>query len=130
MANKKSLMMMLMMAFLLLTSISVSAKQPTDINLEAGYVDPEDEGGDPHRSPILIPEYYEEELQDLKTISDRSATEKWTIEVYNARKGEKVLVQEVEGNNYTFDTAGWESGIYIVRVTIGDKVLSEKVVVK
>ncbi len=56
MANKKSLMMMLMMAFLLLTSISVSAKQPTDINLEAGYVDPEDEGGDPHRSPILIPE--------------------------------------------------------------------------
>lgn len=55
MANKKSLMM-LMMAFLLLTSISVSAKQPTDINLEAGYVDPEDEGGDPHRSPILIPE--------------------------------------------------------------------------
>ena len=48
--------MMLMMAFLLLTSISVSAKQPTDINLEAGYVDPEDEGGDPHRSPILIPE--------------------------------------------------------------------------
>jgi hypothetical protein len=56
MANKKSLMMMLMMAFLLLTSISVNAKQPTDINLEAGYVDPEDEGGDPHRSPILIPE--------------------------------------------------------------------------
>ena len=56
MANKKSLMMMLMMAFLLLTSISVSAKQPTDINLEAGYVDPEDEGGDPHRSTILIPE--------------------------------------------------------------------------
>ena len=48
--------MMLMMAFLLLTSISVSAKQPTDINLEAGYVDPEDEGGDPHRSPILIPQ--------------------------------------------------------------------------
>lgn len=78
----------------------------------------------------LIPEYYEEELQDLKTISDRSATEKWTIEVYNARTGEKVLVKEVEGNNYTFDTAGWESGIYIVRVTIGDEVLSEKVVVK
>ena len=49
-------MMMLMMGFLLLTSISVSAKQPTDINLEAGYVDPEDEGGDPHRSPILIPQ--------------------------------------------------------------------------
>lgn len=85
-------MMMLMMAFLLLTSISVSAKQPTDINLEAGYVDPEDEGGDPHRSPILIP--------------------------------------EVGIDNYTFDTAGWESGIYIVRVTIGDEVLSEKVVVK
>lgn len=78
----------------------------------------------------LIPEYYEEELQDLKTISDRSVTEKWTIEVYNARTGEKVLVQEVEGNNYTFDTTGWESGIYIVRVTIGDEVLSEKVVVK
>ena len=46
MANKKSLMMMLMMAFLSLTSISMSAKKPTGINLEAGYVDPEDEGGD------------------------------------------------------------------------------------
>ena len=56
MANKRFLLMMLIMAFLSFSSISVSAKQPTDINLEAGYVDPEDEGGDPHRSPILIPQ--------------------------------------------------------------------------
>lgn len=55
MANKRFLLMMLMMAFLSLSTISASANNPTDINLEAGYVDPEDEGGDPHRSPILIP---------------------------------------------------------------------------
>ena len=48
--------MMLIMAFLSFSSINVSAKNPTNINLEAGYVDPEDEGGDPHRSPILIPQ--------------------------------------------------------------------------
>ena len=44
-----------MMAFLSLSSISVSAKTPSDINLEAGYVDPDEgENGSP-RSPILTP---------------------------------------------------------------------------
>ena len=56
MANKRFLLMMLIMAFLSFSSINVSAKNPTNINLEAGYIDPEDEGGDPHRSPILIPQ--------------------------------------------------------------------------
>ena len=55
MANKKSLMMMLMMAFLSLTSISMSAKKPTGINLEAGYIDPEGNIDDKQRSPIPIP---------------------------------------------------------------------------
>lgn len=76
----------------------------------------------------LVPDYKEEQ-QDM-TIFDRTVTPKWTIEVFNGTTGEKVFTQEVEGNTYTIDTMGWESGVYIVRVTIDDKVLSEKVMVK
>lgn len=56
MANKRFLLMMLIMAFLSFSSINVSANNPTNINLEAGYIDPEGNIDDKQRSPILIPE--------------------------------------------------------------------------
>ncbi len=43
------------MAFLSFSSINVSAKNPTNINLEAGYIDPEGNIDDKQRSPIPIP---------------------------------------------------------------------------
>lgn len=55
---------------------------------------------------------------------------KWILEVFNATTGEKVFSQEIDGSNYSLDTSSWESGLYIVRVTIGDEVLSEKIVIK
>ena len=44
-----------MMVFLPLSSMRVCAQNPTDIHLEIGYDDPEEEGGDLHRSPVPIP---------------------------------------------------------------------------
>lgn len=63
---------------------------------------------------------------------DKNTTEigTWTLEVYNATTGEKVFCQEVEGSDFTVDTTGWKPGIYIVRATIGDEILNEKVTVK
>lgn len=55
MANKRFLLMMLIMAFLSFSGINVSAKNPTNINLEAGYIDPEGNIDDKQRSPIPIP---------------------------------------------------------------------------
>ena len=55
MMKGKLLFFSVMMGFVLLSSIRVSAENPVDINLELGYDDPEYEGGDPHRSPVLIP---------------------------------------------------------------------------
>ena len=53
--KKRLLLLTLIMALLPLSSVCVSAQNPDDIDLEAGYVDPS--SGDPgnQRSPILIP---------------------------------------------------------------------------
>ena len=40
-----------------------------------------------------------------------------------------VFSQDIIGKSFSINTAGWEFGIYIVRVTVGNEVLSEKVVV-
>ena len=45
----------MIMALLPLSSVRVSAEDPDDIDLEAGYVDPENGQNDYPRTPILIP---------------------------------------------------------------------------
>lgn len=54
----------------------------------------------------------------------------WTLEVYKASTGEKVYMQEARGSSCSIKITGWASGIYIVRAIIGDKVISEKSIVK
>lgn len=55
MAKKRLLLFALMMALLPLSSLSVSAENPGDIDLEVGYADP-NIGNEQPRSPILIPQ--------------------------------------------------------------------------
>lgn len=52
------------------------------------------------------------------------------LQVYNSTTGEIVIDEEFEGSYYTVNTIGWKSGIYIIRVTIGDEVLTKKIVIK
>ena len=54
----------------------------------------------------------------------------WTLEVYNATSLEKVFAKTVKGKSYVIDTTGWKHGVYVVKVTIGKEVYSEKVVIK
>lgn len=54
----------------------------------------------------------------------------WTLEVFKASTGEKVYIQEARGSSCSIKTTGWTSGIYIVRAIIGDKVISEKSIIK
>lgn len=65
-------------------------------------------------------------------ISKRSLSQQalWYLEVYNTTTSRKLIGREILGDYSTIDTSGWKPGVYIVKVTIGDKILSEKVVVK
>jgi len=55
MAKKRLLLFALMMALLPLSSLSVSAENPGDIDLEVGYVDPGSTQDPDDRAPIFIP---------------------------------------------------------------------------
>lgn len=61
---------------------------------------------------------------------DETESVSWMLNVYNATSGKKVFEQKVEGKNSTIFTAGWKPGIYIVLATIGEEILSEKVIVR
>lgn len=55
MAKKRLLLFALMMTLLPLSSMRVSAENPDDIELQAGYVDPDQNHDDENRVPIFIP---------------------------------------------------------------------------
>jgi len=55
MAKKRLLLFALMMALLPLSSMPLCAENPGDIDLEAGYVDPDQNHDDENRAPVLIP---------------------------------------------------------------------------
>jgi hypothetical protein len=55
MVKKRLLLFLMIMALLPLSSVRVSAEDPNDIDLEAGYVDPENGQNDYPRTPILVP---------------------------------------------------------------------------
>lgn len=55
MVKKRLLLLLMIMALLPLSSVSVNAENPDDIELEAGYVDPNEPLDPDHRSPIIVP---------------------------------------------------------------------------
>ena len=55
----------------------------------------------------------------------------WTLEVSNALTGTLMATRSsMSSRSTTISTAGWLKGMYVVRVTIGNEVLTEKVVIK
>ena len=54
----------------------------------------------------------------------------WTVEIRSATTGELKATRNSTSRSETISTAGWPKGIYIVKVTIGKDVLTEKVIVK
>ena len=54
----------------------------------------------------------------------------WSLEIRNAQTGAKVLNQQVYGSSCDIDTSFLKSGVYFIRATVGNEVLSKKVVIK
>ena len=70
-------------------------------------------------------------LNDNDEDSDGSHDdEPWTLEILNAMTGELMTTRNSTNHSTTVSTAGWPKGMYVVRVTIGNEVLTEKVIVK
>lgn len=76
----------------------------------------------------------EDTVDAMRTIAGNSETDgklSWTIEAVNALTGRKVLSTEPEGSDYVLSTAGWESGLYVLRVIVGGEVVAtQKIHVK
>lgn len=53
----------------------------------------------------------------------------WLLEV-NDVWGARKLKIEVSDEYYIIDTSSWSKGMYILKATIGEKVISSKIVIK
>ena len=64
--------------------------------------------------------------------SDRniSVDQPWTVEVRNVTTGQMMATRSSTSRSETISTVGWPKGIYVVKATIGDEELTEKVIVK
>lgn len=52
----------------------------------------------------------------------------WQVELYNTEDGRKVLQREIKGElHYTLNTQGLKAGVYVVKVIVEDKTLTEKI---
>lgn len=54
----------------------------------------------------------------------------WNIEVHNAETGEQKATLSSTNRSESISTAGWQKGVYIVKVAIGKEELTEKVIVR
>ncbi len=54
----------------------------------------------------------------------------WDLDVYDSFQGLKEKKTKLKTNETKINTSGWKEGVYIIRATIGDKVLTEKMLVK
>lgn len=77
----------------------------------------------------VTPNYDLSQIDDL-TFGALPEVSTWTLEIRNALTGVKVLSQQVYGTSYEVDTSCMSKGVYVIKATIGDEVLSEKVVIR
>ena len=54
----------------------------------------------------------------------------WSLEIRNALTGAKAYNQQVDGSYCEIDTSCLSKGVYVIRVIVGNEVLSEKIVIK
>ena len=58
-----------------------------------------------------------------------SLDQSWTVEVHNVTTGFLMATLSSTSRSETISTVGWPKGIYVVKATIGDEELTEKVIV-
>ncbi|QGY47994.1 T9SS type A sorting domain-containing protein [Maribellus comscasis] len=57
-------------------------------------------------------------------------TEEWELEIYNNSQTLKGAKTKIKGKEYKLNTSGWKDGVYMVRITYKDEILTGKLVVK
>ena len=62
-----------------------------------------------------------------KVVNDKTI---WELEVIDQMQSLKEKKTKLKGNQTKINTSSWKDGVYIVRAKIGEKLLSEKLVVK
>ena len=68
----------------------------------------------------------------LKADSETTLDENldWDLDVYDSFQGLKEKKTKLKTKETKINTSGWKDGVYIIRVTVGDKVVTEKMMVK
>lgn len=69
-------------------------------------------------------------VEDGDASKDFTPSQSWTLEVRNASTGVLMATQSSASRSETISTVGWPKGIYVVKATVGDEELTEKVIVK
>lgn len=59
-----------------------------------------------------------------------SHDQSWVVEVCNASTGVLMTTRSSISRSATISTSGWPKGVYVVKVTVGKEVLTEKFIVK
>lgn len=54
----------------------------------------------------------------------------WDMAIINAQSGKKVYEGRITGLSQSIDTNGWNKGIYIVQIKMGEQSISKKVIIK
>lgn len=74
----------------------------------------------------LIPIESEEYQDDYKELDNIM----WNLEIFQLSTGQKIYSAKHFGRECSLDTIGWKPDFYLIQITIGDEVLTEKIVVK
>ena len=69
-------------------------------------------------------------LKSASTKSDIDDDAEWELEVYSPSQTLKEKKTNLKGNSTIIQTAGWQEGVYVVRVNYKDEILTGKLVVK
>lgn len=69
---------------------------------------------------------------ELASNKEEALTEEaeWELEVYDSMQSLKEKKIKIKGKQTKLNTSAWKDGVYIVRVRIGDEMISEKLMVK
>jgi len=54
----------------------------------------------------------------------------WSLDVYDQAQNLKANIPKARAIKQTINTSGWKDGVYIIRAIIGEKIISEQLVVK
>lgn len=68
--------------------------------------------------------------ENVESSMDLNLNQPWTLEIYNGSSGEQKTVRYSQERTVTVSTSGWPRGMYVVKVTIGNKIFTEKMFVK